>query len=160
MTHQRITLVGNLGDDPQMKYLNDGRAVTEFSLAVNEYTGRRRKGGKKQQSDEETVWFKITTWETLAETCAEHLFKGRKVLVEGKLRKLRPWLDRDGNPRCDLELTAREVKFLDSKDSRDGIPEEGYVEDREDAASADTSAPPYRDTDYEIEDVLEGVIPY
>lgn len=155
MTYQRTTLVGNLGDDPQMKYLNDGRAVTEFSLAVNEYTGRRRKGGKHQQSDEETVWFKVTTWETLAETCAEHLFKGRKVLVEGKLRKARPWLDRDGNPRCDLELTAREVKFLDSKESRNGIPEDEYVEDREEG-----SAPTYQDTDYEIEDVPAGVIPY
>lgn len=155
MTYQRTTLVGNLGDDPQMKYLNDGRAVTEFSLAVNEYTGRRRKGGKKQQSEEEKVWFKVTTWETLAETCAEHLFKGRKVLVDGKLRKPRPWLDRDGHPRCDLEITAREVKFLDSKEGRDGIPEEEYVEDREEGSAAS-----YRDADYEIEDVPEGVIPY
>ena len=111
-SYQKITLVGRLGSDPQMKYLDDGRAVTEFSLAVNEYS-RPAKG--KKRGSKTTTWFKITCWERLAETAAEHLSKGRQVLVEGKVKNPRPWSDRNGEPRCNLDVVAFDVRFLDGK---------------------------------------------
>lgn len=103
--YQQITIVGNLGRDPEMKYTSTGSAVTEFSVAVNE---RRKKGDNWV---DETTWFRVSCWGRLAETTNQYLSKGRQVMVVGTV-KVNPYIANDGNARATLEVNAREVKFL------------------------------------------------
>lgn len=114
--YQKITIVGNLGNDPQMRYTPSGQAVCNFSVATN----RRYTNSNGQQVDE-TTWFRVSTWGKLAEVCNQYLRKGRKVLVEGRLIPdpatggPRVWTGNDGQPRASFEVTALEVKFLSSR---------------------------------------------
>ncbi len=112
--YQELILVGRLGRDPEMRYLQNGTPVCSFSVA----TDKRWTDADKQQH-ESTVWFKVSTWRRLAETCNEHLSKGRQVLVVGELRTPEPYQSRDGEWRASLDVTARSVQFLDSK--RDAV---------------------------------------
>jgi single-strand DNA-binding protein len=111
--YQKLTIVGNLGQDPEMRYTPDGTPVTNFSVATN-----RRWTNADGSEGEETVWFRVTAWRRMAEVCNEYLEKGRQVLVEGRLRPdpqtggPRVWTDRNGNPRASFEVTAQTVKFL------------------------------------------------
>lgn len=111
--YQKLTIVGNLGQDPEMRYTPDGTPVTNFSIATN-----RRWTSADGSQGEETVWFRVTAWRRMAEVCNEYLEKGRQVLVEGRLRPdpqtggPRVWTDRNGNPRASFEVTAQTVKFL------------------------------------------------
>ena len=109
---QKVIIVGNLGKDPEMRYTPGGQPVTNFSVATNR---RYTKDGAKV---DETVWFTVTAWGKLAETCAEYLSKGRKVLVEGRLTAdaetggPRVWEDNSGQARASYELNALTVQFL------------------------------------------------
>ena len=105
--YQKVTLVGNLGRDPEMKYLPDGKAVTNFSVATSNY--------KK-----ETAWFRVSVFGASAEACNQYLQKGSKVLVDGELTYdvstggPRVWAAQDGTSRASFEVVARDVKFLSS----------------------------------------------
>jgi single-strand DNA-binding protein len=102
----KCMVIGNLGADPEMRYTANGSAVTTFRVAVNEsWTDR---DGQRQ---EHTEWFRIVTWNRLAETCAQYLTKGRQVYVEGRLRT-RQWEDQQGQTRYMTELIADNVRFL------------------------------------------------
>jgi len=103
---QQCTIIGNLGRDPEMRYLADGTPVTSFSVAVN-----RRWTGQDGTQGEKTWWFKVTCWRKLAETTNQYLKKGRLVLVTGEI-DASAWVGQDGQPRASLELTARDVRFL------------------------------------------------
>ena len=110
--YQKVTIVGNLGSDPEMRYTPSGQAVTNFSVATN-----RRWTGSDGQAQEETVWFRVSVWGRTAETCNQYLSKGQRVLCEGRLRadesgNPRVWQDQSGNWRASYELNAFEVKFL------------------------------------------------
>ena len=105
--YQRIILIGHLGRDPEMRYTPDGTPVTSFTVATN-----RRWTDANGQQQEWTVWFRVTAWRRLAETCGQYLSKGRLVLVEGELTEPRPFQGRDGQWRASLDVTARTVKFL------------------------------------------------
>jgi len=108
--YQQITLVGNLGSDPEMRYTPSGVPVASFSLAVNKtWTGQ---DGQKQ---DKTTWFRVTTWRKTAEIVSQYLNKGSKVLVIGELEDARTWTDRDGNHRASLEVTAQTVRFLSGR---------------------------------------------
>jgi single-strand DNA-binding protein len=108
--YQQITLVGNLGSDPEMRYTPSGVPVASFSLAVNKtWTGQ---DGQRQ---DKTTWFRVTTWRKTAEIVSQYLNKGSKVLVVGELEEARTWTDRDGNQRASLEFTAQTVKFLSGR---------------------------------------------
>jgi len=109
--YQRITIIGNLGGDPQERKTPDGTPVTSFSVATNK---RWTDGSGEQQ--ERTVWFRVTAWRRLAETCAKYLRVGRQVYVEGELREPEPYQSRDGEWRASLDLTAYTVKFLGGRD--------------------------------------------
>ena len=93
-------LSGRLTADPEMRYTRDGKAVANFSLAVN------YRGG------DEADFFECIAWERLAETVAEHLGKGRKVLVQGHLRQSR-WSTPEGENRSRVQVVAQNVEFLD-----------------------------------------------
>jgi len=103
----RITIIGNLGNEPEMRFTPSGRPVTSFRVATNwRYT--TPEGERK----EETEWFSIVAWGRLAEQCNQFLTKGRLVYVEGRLR-LRTWDGQDGQRRARNEIVADRVKFLD-----------------------------------------------
>ena len=104
----RVMLIGNLGKDPDMRYTANGSARTTFSVAVN----RTFTGGADGERHEETEWFNIVTWQKLAELVAQHLQKGRKVYVEGRLAS-RSWDGADGQKHYITEVIANQVIFLD-----------------------------------------------
>ena len=114
--YQKITIVGNLGRDPEMRYMPDGTAVTNFSVATS-----RRWTGADGQPREETVWFRIEVWRKAAETANQYLSKGSKVLVEGRIKPdpntggPRMWTAQDGTVRSSFEIVADTVRFLSSR---------------------------------------------
>lgn len=99
MSYQLIIVAGNLGQDPQMRYTNDGRAVCSFSVAHNP--------GK----DRPAVWHNVTAWDKQAETCHQYLKRGAQVLVMGTCR-VSVYTAKNGQPAASLEVTAREVRFM------------------------------------------------
>jgi len=102
--YHKLTIVGNLGKDPDMRFTTDGKAVTTFSVAAS-----NRK--------DETVWFRVSTWDKQAETCNQYLHKGSKVLVEGRLKAEPPvFQKKDGTWASSYEVTAENVRFLSGKD--------------------------------------------
>ena len=102
-----MTAIGNLGTDPEMRYTPNGSPVTSFRLATTRsYTAG---DGERRQ---ETEWFTVVTWNRLAELCNQHLSKGRKVYVDGRLQS-RSWEGRDGVTRFRVEIVANQVLFLD-----------------------------------------------
>ncbi len=133
--YQKLTIVGNLGRDPEMRYTQSGQAVCSFNVATN----RRWTGGDGQQQ-EETVWFRVSVWGKQAESCNQYLNKGRQVLCEGRLTvdretgEPRVWQDQNGKWRASYEMTAFEVKFLG------GIRGDGGGFNGDDSASAPAPA--------------------
>ena len=102
----KVTLLGNLGADPEIKKTAGGQSITLFSLATsNAWTNRE---GQRQ---EHTEWHRIVVWGKLAETCAEYLSKGQKAYIEGRLQT-RSWEDDKNQKRYTTEIVAREVLFL------------------------------------------------
>ncbi len=108
--YQQITIVGNVGSDPELRYTQGGVAVTDFSVAVNK---RYSTSGGEQR--EETTWFRVTVWRRQAETVAQYLKKGRQVLVVGEA-SVSAYTNRAGEAAASLEITANLVKFIGSRD--------------------------------------------
>jgi single-strand DNA-binding protein len=104
---QQITLVGNLGSDPEMRYTPNGVPVATFSLAVN-----RVWNDPNGQRQEKTTWFRISAWRREAELVSQYLTKGRQVLIIGEVEEARAFTDREGNQRASLEVTARTIRFI------------------------------------------------
>jgi len=102
----KVILIGNLGQDPELRYTQGGKAVASFSIATTERFSSR--DGDRQ---ERTEWHRIVTWERTAENCARFLSKGRSCLVEGRLQT-REWEDKDGGKRRTTEVVAQNVQFL------------------------------------------------
>lgn len=115
-----LILSGNLTADPQMKYLESGDAITNFSIGSSE---RWTDGHGQRQK--RTTWFRIGVYGKTAEACNEYLKKGSKVLVVGKLvpdpktGNPRIWNKADGTPAADYEVRASSVEFLDRKERED-----------------------------------------
>jgi len=107
--YQSTTLIGNVGQTPELKYTNTGIPVCNLSLAINE--GWTADDGQKH---ERTTWVRVTCWRKLAETVAEYVQASRQVMVSGKLTEPQPWIDKEGNPRASIEVTANIVQFLGS----------------------------------------------
>ena len=120
--YQKIIVVGNLGGDPEMRYMPDGTAVTNFSLASN----RRWTDGATGQPRDETTWFRVSVWRKQAETANQYLSKGSKVLVEGRLRPdpasggPRTFTRQDGTVGASFEITADTVRFLSGREDAGG----------------------------------------
>ena len=107
----KVILVGNLGQDPEVKYTAGGDAVTTLSLATSDSWKDKDTG----QDQERTEWHRVVLWRRLAEIAGEYLNKGSKVYVEGQLRT-RKW-EQEGQTRYTTEIIARELQFLDSKNT-------------------------------------------
>ncbi len=103
----KVILVGNLGADPETRYMPSGSAVTNLSVATSESWKDKQSGEQKDR----TEWHKVAMFNRLAEVAAEYLRKGSQVYIEGKIRT-RKWQDRDGNDRWTTEIIADEMQML------------------------------------------------
>ena len=103
----KVILVGNLGKDPEIRHLENGAAVANFSIATSENYKDRKTGEKVSQ----TEWHNIVAWRGLAEIAEKYLKKGHKVYIEGKL-KTRTWQDQDGNNRYSTEIITDNLTML------------------------------------------------
>ena len=105
----KVILVGNLGQDPEVKYTAGGAAVTTLSLATSESWKDKDTGSDQER----TEWHRVVLWRRLAEIAGEYLKKGSKVYIEGQLQT-RKW-DQDGQTRYTTEVIGRDMQFLDSR---------------------------------------------
>jgi single-strand DNA-binding protein len=102
----KVILVGNLGADPEVKYLSTGTTVANFRMATTE--NRVNRAGEKTPV---TEWHRIVAFGRLAEICGEYLSKGKQVYIEGRLRT-RSWEDKDGNRKWATEIVATQMQML------------------------------------------------
>lgn len=134
--YQKIIIVGNLGRDPEMRYMADGTAVTNLSVA----TSRRWTDQNSGEQRELTTWFRVSVWGRQAETVNQYLSKGRRVLVEGRLETdpqtggPRLFTRQDGTVGASYEIRAFLVRFLGGRDET----YESY--DSEDSFAGDSAA--------------------
>lgn len=134
-----VTLSGHLGGDPELRYTPSGKAVCEFSLAVD--SRRRGEGGKWET---ETSWFRVECWEKVAEWVAQDLKKGAPVIIEGKL-STNEWVDKDsGKKQSKTRVVARRVQSL-------VWPDDGSQRD---------TPPPQRERPEQTETVIQDDIPF
>ncbi len=103
-----VQIIGNLGRDPEMRFVANGNAVVNFPVAVS------RSFGSGEERKEETEWFNVVAWGKLAEQANQYLQKGRKVYVSGRLAT-RSWDDNEGVKRYKTEVIANEIQFLDTR---------------------------------------------
>ena len=102
-------IIGNLGRDPEMRYTPSGKPVTTFSVATSR-TWNTSDGEKR----EETEWFNVVAWSSLAEICKQYLAKGQQVYIEGRLQT-RHWDDQEGNKHTSVEIVANEMIILSER---------------------------------------------
>jgi single-strand DNA-binding protein len=116
--YQKIIVVGNLGNDPEMRYMPSGDAVTNFSLATSRSWTDQASGQRR----DETTWFRVSVWGRQAESVNEYLAKGRQVLVEGRMNAdpetggPRLFNRQDGTVGASYEIRAFNVRFLGGRD--------------------------------------------
>lgn len=103
----KLTIIGNLTRDPELRTVGSGISVCDFTVAVN----RRRTGEGQQEAD----FFRVTAWRQLGENCAKYLAKGRKVCVVGPV-SVRTYRTQQGETRAQLEVTADDIEFLSPRD--------------------------------------------
>ena len=128
----RVTLVGNLTRDPELRHTPSGTAVCKLRLAVN----TRQKDGTTGEWSEKPNYFDVTVWGGQGESCAQYLSRGRQVGVDGRL-DWREWEAQDGTKRQAVEIIADAVQFLGSKQDNEGGGQSQYVPAG--AVAADTS---------------------
>ena len=112
----KVILVGNLGKDPETRYMPNGKAVTNFTVATSESWKDKQTGEQREQ----TEWHNIVMYDRLAEIAAEYLRKGSQVYLEGKLRT-RKWQDKEGRDRYTTEINANEMQMLGSRAGGGGM---------------------------------------
>ncbi|MCP4362127.1 MAG: single-stranded DNA-binding protein [Chloroflexi bacterium] len=111
--YQKFIVAGYLGGDPEMRYLPDGTAVTNFSVATT-----RRFSDRKDNPREETTWVRVETWRRMAENCNQYLSRGSSVIIEGRLKpdpktgSPRTFTRQDGTVGASYEVVAENVRFL------------------------------------------------
>lgn len=101
----KVIIVGNLGQDPELRYTQSGTAVANINVATNE----RRKTGDEWK--EHTEWHRVVVWGKTAENCEKYLAKGSKIAVEGRIQT-NEWEDKEGATRRTTEIVANNVEFL------------------------------------------------
>ena len=109
MSVNKVILVGRLGKDPETRYMTNGEAVTNVSLATSE--NWKDKNGEKQ---ERTEWHNLVFYRRLAEIAGEYLRKGSQIFVEGRIQT-RKWQDKEGKDRYTTEIVVNEMQMLGSK---------------------------------------------
>jgi single-strand DNA-binding protein len=113
----KVILVGNVGNDPEMRYMPNGNAVTTVSIATSE-TWKDKQTGEKQ---DRTEWHRVVFYNRLGEIAGEYVKKGTKLYVEGSLRT-RKWQDQQGQDRYTTEIIGNEMQLLDSRSNGPSMP--------------------------------------
>ena len=131
----KVIIVGNLGGDPETRYMPSGSAVTNLTVATNESWKDKATGEQKDR----TEWHKVAMFNRLAEVAAEYLRKGSQVYIEGKLRT-RKWQDKSGQDRWTTEIVADEMQMLGGRGGSGGGGGSAPMNSPSD--SAPSSAPP------------------
>ncbi len=139
----KVVLIGNAGQDPEVRHLDSGVAVANFNLATNE--SYKDKNGEKVT---QTEWHRIVLWRGLAEVAEKYVKKGELLFIEGRLRT-RAWDDKDGNKRYTTEVFADNMKMLGRKSDQpgtdrpgaDGQGESGQMEESGSETSGDDDLP-------------------
>jgi len=129
----KVIVLGNIGQDPETRYMPNGDAVTNISIATSETWTDKQSG----QQQERTEWHRVVFFRKLAEIAGEYLRKGSKVYVEGAL-KTNKWQDQSGNDRYTTEIVASEMQMLDSK------PENSEPRQQAQQATHQQQAPQYQ----------------
>ena len=136
----KVILIGNLGKDPEVRHLENGATVANFSIATSETYKDRKTGEKVSQ----TEWHNIVAWRGLAEIAERYLKKGQKVYIEGKL-KTRSWQDQDGNNRYSTEIITDNLTMLgnnNTNDSKSNFEEQQFTKnDSKEPLEKEFSAP-------------------
>ncbi|MFN6965229.1 MAG: single-stranded DNA-binding protein [Pyrinomonadaceae bacterium] len=141
MSFNKITIVGNLGRDPELRYTPHGTAVCNLNVATTE-----KKRGKSGEYEQVTTWFRVTLWGNQAENASRYLEKGSPVYVHGSLT-MEEWTDREGNNRVTLNVNAIDMQFIGGngrgrqEEEYDGDVESGSDEGVDDDADADDESP-------------------
>jgi single-strand DNA-binding protein len=133
---EQTIIIGNVGRSPELRYTQSGTPVCDFSVAV---TSRWRDSQTNEQR-EKTNWYRVTAWRGLAEVCSKYVTKGMSVMVSGDV-KASAYMGNDGEPRASLDLTARDVQFLNRVDESSGGGSSSS------SSSYDDFAPPSQDVD-------------
>lgn len=108
----KLTIIGNLTRDPELRTTQDGTSVCAFTVAVNRrQSAQQRQAGQQPEAD----YFRVSAWREKGEICAKYLGKGKKVCVIGPVT-VRTYQDNAGNTRASLEVTAEDVEFLSSRE--------------------------------------------
>ncbi len=145
----KVILIGNLGKDPEVRYMPSGGAVANVTVATSESWKDKQSG----ENQERTEWHNVVFFNRLAEIAGEYLKKGSKVYVEGSLRT-RKWQDKNGQDRYTTEIVAAEMQMLDSRGAGGGAPagrdNEGGNWQKEKGSAGNQSPAPAGDFDDDI----------
>lgn len=117
----KVIIVGNLGNDPEVRFSNNGAAIANISVATSD-SWKDKTTGERQ---EKTEWHRITLFNRLGEVAGEYLKKGSKVYIEGKLQT-RKWQDQQGNDRYSTDIIADQMQMLDGRGDQGGSNQGGY----------------------------------
>lgn len=115
MTWHQTVVVGNLGGDPELRYMQSGQAVCNFSVAVNESWRDRQSGDQRER----TTWYRVSVWGPRAESCNTYLSKGSQVLVTGNV-SARGYINNSGEAAASLDLRVRDIRFLSGRGDGEG----------------------------------------
>ena len=125
----KVTLIGNLGADPEVRYLDGGGVVAQFNVATTEkYTNR---SGERV---EQTEWFRVELWNEQAKVAEQYLRKGNPVYIEGRLRT-ETWTDKEGKERFSLRVRATTMQLLGSRNDDAGSSQESATRPQQQAAA-------------------------
>ena len=132
----RVMIIGNLGQDPELRYTSNQTPVATFSVATTEY-----RTGQDGQRQETTDWHRVVVWSKQAENCAKYLAKGRTVFVEGRLQT-RSWDDKQtGQKKFQTEIVAQNIQFLSPAAGRGEQQPGAYQNRNQQTQFADMGAP-------------------
>lgn len=118
----KVMIIGNLGKDPETRYMPSGGAVTNITVATSDSWKNKETG----ENQEHTEWHRVVFFNRLAEIAGEYLKKGSKIYLEGRLQT-RKWQDNNGNDRWSTEIIANEMQMLDSKKDSEGAEPNEYL---------------------------------
>ncbi|MBT3209647.1 MAG: single-stranded DNA-binding protein [Bacteroidetes bacterium] len=148
----KVILIGNVGKEPEVNYLDNGVAVAKFSLATSE---SYKKDGEKVTI---TEWHNIVMWRKLAEICEKYVKKGDKLYVEGKI-STRSWDDKDGNKRYSTEIVANNMTMLGTKSATEQNSQQAEpntnsaVEENQDGKVTENTSPAGNNLQEETDDL-------
>ncbi len=138
----KVILIGNLGQDPEVRYMPNGNAVANITLATSESWKDKNTG----ETQEKTEWHRVVFFRRLAEVVGEYLKKGSKVYVEGRLQT-RKWQDNNGQDRYTTEIVADQMQMLDSRGGSAAF--EGNRPAQQQQSTPAASSPPPQDDGFD-----------